>query len=138
MCTRFTKPTLIVALIVAGIGAAHAEGPNDPNLAVEGGVSDLGHTDNAADKLELRGVFRDAVGSYAFAPRWSLVGIGNARANASDGDEPSAALKAGAGLQYELSKRVSLLAEYEHYTYSDALEAKPRLGEFSLGFKVGF
>ena len=33
---------------------------------------------------------------------------------------------------------VALRAEYEHYHFSDAFDAKPKVGEYSLGVKVGF
>lgn len=175
MSTRIHKSALLAVLLVAGIGAAQAEGlyvgaslgsPDfkssingvsgsgsgvagklfggyqlSPNFALEGGYADLGHIDDASGKVNVRGVYLDGVGSYEFAPKWSLLGrlgVAQARFTSTGGNDSSPALKLGAGLQYELSKQVALRAEYEHYRFSDAFDAKPRLGEFSLGVKLGF
>jgi OOP family OmpA-OmpF porin len=175
MLGRFKKSRFAAALVVAGIGMAHAEGlylggnlgsPDykrsingvggngsgvggklfggyqiTPNFALEAGVFDLGHIEDAAGKVKLSGGFVDAVGSYGFAPRWSLLGragLAEGRFSGSTGKDSSPAFKLGAGLQYDLSKQVALRAEYEHYRFSDAFDAKPKVGEFSLGVKVGF
>lgn len=176
MISRTHKSAFAAAvLVVAGIGAAHAEGPYvggsvgspdykssingvggdgsgvggkiyggyqiTPNFAVEGGVFDLGHIDDAAGKVNLRGVYVDAVGSYEVAPQLSVLGsagVAQGRFTTTNGDDSSPALKLGAGLQYDLTKQVALRGEYEYYRFSDAFDAKPKVGEFSVGVKVGF
>lgn len=112
-----------------------------PNFAVEGGVFDMGHIDDASGKVNLRGAYADAVGSYEFAPKWSVLGsagVAEGRFTTTSGNDTSPALKLGAGLQYDITNRVAVRAEYEHYHFSDAFDAKPKVGEYSLGVKVGF
>ena len=175
MTTRSRKSTLAAVLVVAGIGAAHAEGlyvggslgtPDykssingvsgngsgvggkvyggyriTPNFAIEGGLFDLGHIEDASGKVDLRGAYVDAVGSYEFAPKWSVLGragLADGRFTSTGGNDSSPALKLGAGLQYDLTKQVALRAENEHYHFSDAFDAKANVGEVSFGVKVGF
>jgi OmpA-OmpF porin, OOP family len=112
-----------------------------PNFAIEAGLFDPGHIDDAAGKVKLYGAYVDGVGHYGFAPQWSVlgsVGVAQGRFTTTRGDDSSPALKLGAGLQYDLSSHVALRAEYEHYRFSNAFDAKPDVGEFSLGVKVGF
>jgi OmpA-OmpF porin, OOP family len=112
-----------------------------PNFAIEGGLIDLGHIDSGNGKVDLRGAYLDAVGTYEFAPKWSLLGslgVAEGRFTTSAGKDSSPALKLGAGIEYDLTQHVALRAEYEHYHFSDAFDAKANVGEFSLGFKVGF
>lgn len=175
MIKRSVPSALAAAVLMACLGAAHAEGvyvggslgtPDykssvngisghgsgvggklyggyelTPNFAVEAGLFDPGHIDEAAGKVKLRGAYIDGVGRYELAPQWSVlgsVGVAQGRFNTSLGDDSSPALKLGVGLQYELTPRVALRAEYEHYRFSNAFDAKPDLGEASLGVKVGF
>jgi len=175
MNTRLHKPALAALLIVAGIGAAHAEGayvggslgtPDyknsvngidgdgsgvgaklfggyqfTPNLAIEGGVFNLGHIDDANGKVKLRGAYIDAVGSYEFAPKFSVLAgafIKKGRFITSRGDDNSPALKLGAGLQYHLTRQVALQAQYDYYHFADAFDAKPNVGETSVGVRVSF
>jgi len=81
------------------------------------------------------------VGRYELAPRWSLIGragLAEGRFTGSTGDDSSPALKLGGGVQYDMSKTVAFLAEYEHYHFTDAFDAKPGVGEISFGVKIGF
>ncbi len=112
-----------------------------PHFALEAGVFDGGHTEDASGRAHLRGVYADAVGSLELAPQWSLLGragLAQGRFTGVAGDDSSPALKLGAGLQYALTPRVGLLAEYEHYHFTDAFDAKPNIGAYSLGVKIGF
>ena len=112
-----------------------------PNFAVESGVFDLGHIDDASGRVKTRGVYLDGVGSYEFAPKWSVLGragVAEGRFTTTLGDDSSPALKVGVGLQYDLTKTVALRAEYDHYHFTNAFDGKPNIGEFSVGFKVGF
>ena len=114
-----------------------------PNLAVEGGGFDLGHLSDPSGRVNLKGVYADAVGSYGFAPSWSLFGSGGVAearltSDTGGGNDTSPALKLGAGLQYDLSSNVALRGEYERYHFTSAYNARANVGEFSLGLKVGF
>jgi OOP family OmpA-OmpF porin len=112
-----------------------------PNFAIEGGLFDLGHIDDATGNVNLRGVYVDALGRYEFAPKWSLlgsVGLAHGRFSTTGGNDSSPALKLGAASQYDLTKQVALRAEYDHYRFSDAFDSKPTVGEFTFGVKVGF
>ena len=112
-----------------------------PNFAVEAGVFDLGHIDDASGKVNVRGIFADAVGTFEVAPKWSLLargGVAEGRFTSSNGNDTSPALELGAGVQYDLSKQVALRAEYEHYHFTNAFDAKANVGEVSVGLKFGF
>lgn len=112
-----------------------------PNFAIEGGLFDLGHIDDGTGRVDLRGAYVDALGRYEFTPQWSMlgsVGLADGRFSTPGGHDSSPALKLGAGLQYELSKQVALRAEYEQYRFTNAFDAKPKVGEFTVGVNVGF
>lgn len=112
-----------------------------PNFAVEGGLYRLGRTNDATGTAKVHGIYLDGVGTYEFAPRWSAlgsVGVVEGRFNTSLGNDSSVGLKVGAGLQYALTKTVALQLKYEHYHFVNAFEAKPGIGEVSIGIKVGF
>jgi OmpA-OmpF porin, OOP family len=114
-----------------------------PNLAVEGGVFRLGHShDGTTDStVNTRGLFVDGVGSYTFAPKWSLlgrVGVNDARFTTSLGDDSSLGVKAGAGVQYDLSPQVGLRMQYERYHFFNAFDGTPNVGEITAGVKVSF
>ena len=112
-----------------------------PNFAIEGGFFDLGHIDDANGRVKTRGVYVDGVGSYEFAPKWSVLGsagLAEGHFTTTLGDDNSPALKLGAGVQYDLTRQVALRAQYDHYHFTDAFDAKPNIGEFSFGVKVGF
>jgi OOP family OmpA-OmpF porin len=112
-----------------------------PNFAIEGGLFDLGHIDDGTGRVDLRGAYVDALGRYELAPKWSVlgsVGLADGRFSTPAGNDWSPALKLGAGLQYELSKQVALRAEYEQYRFTNAFDAKPKVGEFTVGVNVGF
>lgn len=112
-----------------------------PHLAFEGGLFDLGHIDDSTGKVKLRGGYVDAVGSYEFAPHWSLLGragLAQGRFSTNNGADSSPALKVGAGLQYDLSKTTAVRAEYEHYHFNDAFGGEPNVGAVSVGLKFAF
>jgi OOP family OmpA-OmpF porin len=112
-----------------------------PHFAVEGGLFDLGHIDDGSGKIDLRGAYVDAVGSYEFAPKWSLLGsagVAHGRFSGSAGKDWSPALKLGAGLQYDLTTRVAVRAQYEYFHFTGAFDSNANVGEVSLGVKVAF
>ena len=87
------------------------------------------------------GIALDAVGNYMFAPQWSVlgrVGVAEGRFNTSFGNDSSAALKMGAGVQYDLSKQVALRLQYERYHFTNAFDGKPNIGEYTAGVKFSF
>jgi OOP family OmpA-OmpF porin len=112
-----------------------------PNFAVEGGLFDLGKTSDANGSAHARGVYLDGVGSYAFAPQWSVLGslgVAEGHITSTAGDDRSPALKLGLGLQYDLTKQVALRAQYDQYRFVSAYDGRPNVGAYSVGVKVGF
>jgi OmpA-OmpF porin, OOP family len=112
-----------------------------PNFAVEGGYFDLGHIDDANGRVKTKGVYADAVGSYAFAPQWSVLGsagVAEGRFKTTAGDDSSPALKLGAGVEYAFTPAAALRVQYDRYHFVNAFGAKPNIGEVSAGVKFGF
>ena len=114
-----------------------------PNVGLEGGVFHLGHSHDGTtgQSVSTRGVFVDGVGSYMFAPRWSVLGragVADARFATSAGNDSSFGVKAGAGLQYDLTQQVGLRVQYERYHFFSAFDGKPNVGELSAGVKISF
>ena len=112
-----------------------------PNFAVEGGFFDLGHIDDANGRVKTKGVYADAVGSYVFAPQWSVLGsagLAEGRFTTTRGDDSSPGLKIGAGVQYELTPQAALRVQYDRYHFVNAFDAKPNIGQLSAGVKFGF
>jgi len=112
-----------------------------PNFAVEAGYFDLGHIDVTSGKVNTRGAFVDGVGMYEFAPAWSVlgrVGLAQGRFTTSTGDDSSAGLRLGAGLEYGLSKTIALRGEYADYHFTNAFGHTANIGEFTAGVKIGF
>jgi OOP family OmpA-OmpF porin len=113
----------------------------NPNVAVEAGWMNLGRTQNTGGSATIYGGYVDAVGTLPVAPQWSLLGragVAEARLTSSDGDTSSAALKAGVGVQYDLTPKVAVRVEYEHYHFLSAFGDKPEVGQASVGLKIGF
>jgi OmpA-OmpF porin, OOP family len=113
----------------------------NPNFAVEAGGFELGHIDNSTGRANARGVYVDAVGFYPLNDRLSLLGsagVAHGRWDTTNGDDSSAALKVGAGVQYDLSQTVALRAQYERYQFTSAFDAKPGVGETTVGLNYRF
>ena len=112
-----------------------------PNFAVEGGLFSLGRSSDVMGSVKARGAYLDGVGSYAFAPKWSVLGslgVAQARFSTTQGNDSSPALKLGAGLQYDLTQQVALRLQYDRYHFTNAFGAKPNVGAYTFGVKVGF
>jgi OmpA-OmpF porin, OOP family len=112
-----------------------------PNIAVEGGYFDLGHSDDASGRAKARGLYADAVGSYTVAPQWAVLGsagLAEGRFTTTRGDDNSPALKLGAGVQYELTPMAALRVQYDRYHFVSAFGSKPNIGALSAGVKVAF
>lgn len=112
-----------------------------PNFALETSLFTLGRTSDSNGSAKARGVSLDGVGSYELAPRWSVLGslgVAQARFTTSLGDDSSPALKVGLGAQYEFNKQLALRVQYDRYHFSNAFDAKPYVGSYSVGLKYGF
>lgn len=93
------------------------------NFALEAGAMSLGHMRDSAGEASASGVYLDGVGRYEFAPQWSIlgrVGVANARFSTPGGDHSDTGVKAGVGVQYDLTPTVALRGEYEYYHFHDA------------------
>ena len=111
------------------------------NWAVEGGYYDLGRSKDINGTANARGLYVDGVGTYEFAPKWSLLGragVVEGHFTTSSGDDSSPGLKAGVGVQYDLTSNVALRVGYNRYHYISAYDSKPNVGEAEFGVKVGF
>jgi OOP family OmpA-OmpF porin len=111
------------------------------NFALEGGLFDLGKSSSSAGTVKGHGLYLDGVGTYELAPQWSLlgrVGLAEGRFSTSLGNGSSPALKFGAGVQYDLTRQVSLRLEYERYHFVNLFDGKPNVGQTTFGVKVGF
>ena len=112
-----------------------------PNFALEGSLFRLGHSRMGGDKVNTSGIALDGVGSYSFAPQWSVLGrlgVAEGRFSTSFGNDSSPALKMGAGVQYDLTKQLALRVQYERYHFVNAFDGKPNIGEYSAGIKMSF
>jgi OmpA-OmpF porin, OOP family len=112
-----------------------------PQFGTELGYFDLGHADGVAGRARAKGGYADALGRFEFAPSWSLLGsagLAYGRFDTPGGNDSSPALKLGVGLQYDLTKTVSLRAQYERYRFIDAFDTKANIGQTTLGVNVGF
>jgi OmpA-OmpF porin, OOP family len=113
----------------------------NPNFAVELGGYELGHIDNSTGKANVRGAYVDAVGFYPLNDRFSLLGsagVAQGHWDTTNGDDSSAALKLGAGVQYQLTGSVGVRAQYERYMYTNAFDQKPGVGETTVGLNFKF
>lgn len=126
----------------SGLGAKAFGGYQlTPNIAFEAGLYDLGHIDNGSGKVTTRGLYIDAIGSVALAPRWSLLGsagLTQARLRTTYGNDSSPGLKLGVGVQYDLTQNLALRAQYERYRFTNAFDDKADVGAASVGVKWGF
>jgi len=115
-----------------------------PNFSLEGGALNLGRINDSSTgaSVHAHGVFVDAVGTWAIAPQWSVLGragLVNAGFTSNDGThDRGTGLRAGLGLQYELNRNVALRGEYERNHLNKVLGGNPDVDQFSLGVKVGF
>lgn len=112
-----------------------------PNFALEGGLFDLGHIDNGSGKVTARGAYFDAVGIVPLTSQWSLLGsagLAQGRLKTTFGDDSSAAVKLGVGVQYDLTRQVAVRAQYERYRFVSAFDDKANIGAATIGLKVGF
>jgi len=110
------------------------------NLALEGGVADLGHVSDNNASIKSHAEYLDAVGFLPLNPSWSLlgsVGVAHVNIDTSNGDDNGAALRLGLGAEYTLSKNIALRGEYENYRVA-AFDSHPNIGQYSFGLRVNF
>ena len=110
-----------------------------PNDALEAGLMDLGHMRDGKGKGKADGAFVDGLGSLPLDGKWSLpgrVGLGTAHFSTPLGGDSSPAVKLGARLQYDIIKTLALRGEYEPYRFSNVLDNKANVGQFTLGLKL--
>ncbi|MFY9509875.1 MAG: porin family protein [Rubrivivax sp.] len=126
----------------SGLGARGFVGWQfNPYFGLEGGLYSLGRIDNASGELRTRGAYIDAVGTLPLATNWSLLGsagLTQAKLKTSFGDDSTPGLKLGVGVQYDLTPRVALRAQYERYRFTNAFDDKANAGATTFGVKVGF
>jgi OOP family OmpA-OmpF porin len=111
-----------------------------PNVAVEGGVTELGRVRSDAGSVKGHGEYLDAVGLLPLNASWSLlgsVGVAHVDLDTTSGDDSSAALKLGVGAEYAISPNVALRGEYENYR-ADVFGTHSNVGQFNLGVRVSF
>jgi len=112
-----------------------------PNYSLELGVVDLGHMRNSVGETKAWGGYVDGVGKFPVADRWSVlgrVGVAEGRFDTPVGKSSKAALKFGAGVQYDLSPTAAVVGEYEYYHFGDVLSSSTNIGQLSVGLKLGF
>lgn len=112
-----------------------------PNFSVEAGVARLGSMSDATGRVGANAAYVDAVGALPLADKWSLLGragIAHTQFNGSNGNDSGAGLKLGAGVQYDLTTKTALRAEYEHYHVNGVYDSHANIGQFTLGLKTSF
>lgn len=112
-----------------------------PNFAVEGGYSFLGSTHDINGVARGQSLYLDGVGSVMFAPQWSLqgrLGVAQGWFSSPGGNDHSPGLKAGVGLQYDLTQHYALRLGYDYYRFANAFDAKANVGQTTFGLKVTF
>jgi OOP family OmpA-OmpF porin len=112
-----------------------------PNFAVEGSAFNLGRTAPTPGSARVYGVSVDAVGSVPLGPRWSLLGsagLAEARFTTPSGNDSSPGLKAGVGVQYDLSSAMAVRLGYDRYHFTNAFDTKPNVGNTFVGLKLNY
>lgn len=112
-----------------------------PQFSLEGGYMDLGKTSDPLGSARAKGLFMDAVGTWGFAPRWSVLGragLAHGDISSSVGDDTSLGLRAGLGLQYDLTRQVSLRGEVERNHFNDVFGKSLNTDQVTLGVGVKF
>lgn len=117
----------------------------NPIYALEFGYVDLGRFNTATGSLKSTGVFVDAVARWPITPRLSAIGKvglfnGSLRSEDSisgDDKDRGTQLKVGAGLEYRLSKNLSIRGEWERYKLNTSI-GKPGVDNYTMGLLLRF
>ena len=112
-----------------------------PNWALEAGYVELGKFRGSAADVRASGAYLDGVGTFPVGNNFSVLGrLGafNGKLDSSAaGSDRSTQLKLGAGLQYNLSPRTAVRAEWERYRF-DALGSRSNTDFYSVGLQYRF
>lgn len=112
-----------------------------PNLALELGYVDLGDFSSSVGATSVDGPFLDAVGKYRFAPQWqgfARAGVFQSKLESPGiGSDRGTGLKAGLGVQYDITPNLGVRGEYERYRV-EAFDRNPQIGLFSVGLNAKF
>ncbi len=111
-----------------------------PNFALEVGVADLGHIDNATGTVNGHGEYLDAVGLLPLNSQWALfgsAGMTHVNLDTSNGDGSGNGLKLGLGAEYSLTSKVALRGEWERYR-PDVFNDTPNIDQYTVGLRAAF
>lgn len=114
----------------------------NPNFSLETGVVRFGRFDGTTGSTRAHATYLDAVGLLPLASNFSAlgrIGVYDAKlSNATLGADHTTGLKLGAGLQYDLSKTVSLRGEWERYRLQDFGGNTNRTDLYTVGVNYKF
>ena len=111
-----------------------------PNLALEAGCADLGHTAHADGMATGHAGYVDVVGLAPVGGDVSLLGslgVAHTKFETTDGDASGNGLKLGRGADVALAKNLALRLEVER-CQPKVFANKPDLDAFSLGMQFAF
>lgn len=111
-----------------------------PNFSLEAGAAALGESNRPDGSVKGTATFVDAVGTLPLTPAWSAigrVGVLRGKVDTTRGDDYGNGLKFGAGAQYALTQKTSLLGEWERYKL-DVFGTRPEVNQFTVGVKAHF
>lgn len=112
-----------------------------PNYSLELGLMNLGHMRNSAGEVKGWGGYIDGVGRWPVGSNFSIlgrVGLTEARFDTPLGHDNGGGYKLGAGVQYDINPSMAVVGEYEYYHYSSIQSSTAKIGQFSVGLKLGF
>ncbi len=111
-----------------------------PNFALEAGIANLGHIDNATGRADGHGEYVDAVGLLPMSNQWSLLaslGMAHINLNTANGSDSGRGLKLGLGAQYAVTSNVILRGEWERYQPHE-FGGRPDIDQITFGVHVAF
>lgn len=112
----------------------------NPNFALEAGGVRLGRLSGAGGSAKADGLYVDAVGMWPVSTDWTLLGrlgVVNTKVSGPLGSEHSTSAKGGLGVQYNVSRNVSVRGEWERYGVK-AFGEKPSVDLYSVGVNYAF
>jgi len=163
---QFIDPQAAGPYVGAGAGASRMKGEDLPGLPSDrsdfgaklfagyrfnsflsaeiGGVN-TGRFDTSAGSLRGQGVYLDAVGRLPLTGALSATGrLGTFYGKLKDGrsgtqlTDEGANIKAGLGVQYDLTKNHALSAEWERYRFDGASSGHVNTDLYTVGYKYNF
>ncbi len=116
-----------------------------PYFSMEGGYTDTGKFDSSAGNLSGSGLFADAVGRFPVGNNFSLLGrVGVLRGKLEDGrtgadlTDTNTTVKAGVGVEYELTRNHAVRGEWERYRFEASDSNKVHTDLYTVGYKYTF